>query len=105
MDTLPKWRRTIDYYAYKAIRLERELGDMTFDRGRLQAAVNKLSEKKPKKFSQSFVVFRQDADGKYNSPVIVEADCPEEALCPEGCEEPRGDFCHRLYDASEYDEI
>lgn len=100
-----KWARSINYYALKSIRLDHELKDMTEERDRLQNAIEIVNKKPRKKMSQFFVVFKQEKDGRFHSPVIIEADMPEEALCPEGEEEPRGDFCHRLYDASEYSEL
>ena len=104
MDKQPKWKHSLDYYALKAIRLERELADAKFDVERLNEVVEILNNKKRKKFSGYFVTF-METNGAYHSPLIVEADSPEEALIPEGSEEARGDFCHRLYDKNEYDEI
>jgi hypothetical protein len=100
-----KWKRPIDYYALKTIRLEHEIADVKADNERLRKALDVLTQKPLKKFSRFFVVFSVGVSGEYCSPQIVEAYCAEEALYPEGLEEVRGDCCQRLWDVSEYKEL
>lgn len=105
METKLKWNRTIDYYAIKSIQLERALNAAKQDVERLERTLETYMQRPKKKYSKFFVVFQVNADGSYHSPAIVEADSPEEALCPEGTEAPRAEICQRLLDISEFAEL
>jgi hypothetical protein len=95
------FKRSTEYYFTKALHLQRRVEELESDLAWKTNALNEANNKPRKKFSKYFVVFKTG----YVDPVIVEADGPEEALCPEGCEVPRGDFCQRLWDESEYTEL
>lgn len=100
-----KMKHSAEYYFIKAVNLQRELEDAKSDVAWRTRALDEANNKPKKKVSPFFVVFSRGKNGSYVDPVIVEADCPEEALCPEGSEVPRGEFCQRLWAEEEYDDI
>lgn len=100
-----KMKHSPEYYFQMALGLKRQVEDLKTDLTWKTRALDEANNKPKRKVSPFYVVFNRGANGAYVDPVIVEADSPEEALCPEGSEIPRGEFCQRLWAEDEYKEL